>query len=186
MILPIYAYGSGVLRKISEEINKDYLDLDKFINDMFETMDAANGIGLAAPQVGKNIRVIVVDTKQMSQDYPDEDLENFRQVFINPIIEEEFGDDFCFREGCLSLPRISEEITRPSKIVMTWFDKDWNLQEREFSGIKARLLQHEYDHLEGIMWIDRVTPLRKKLLQSKLEKIKKGKVHHDYPMKFLK
>lgn len=186
MILPIYAYGSQVLRKVSEEIDKDYPELDKFINDMFETMNAANGIGLAAPQVGKNIRVIVIDAKQMSEDFPDEDLDNFRQVFINPIIEEEMGEDFTFREGCLSLPRISEEITRPSKIIMTWFDKDWNLQESEFSGIKARILQHEYDHLEGIMWIDRATPLRKKLLQSKLDKIRRGKVYHDYPMKFSK
>ena len=111
-------------------------------------------------------------------------IEEFKRVFINPIIEEEFGEDFTFREGCLSLPRVSEEITRPSKIIMTWFDEEWNLHEEEFTGIKARILQHEYDHLEGVMWIDKVAPLRRKLLQSKLDKISKGKVHHNYPMKF--
>ncbi len=113
-----------------------------------------------------------------------EDLDDFREVFINPIIEEEFGDDFIFREACLSLPRISEEIKRPSKIIITYFDRHWNLLEKEFSGIKARILQHEYDHLEGRMWIDRASPLRRKLLQSKLDKISKGSVYHDYPMKF--
>lgn len=186
MILPIYAYGCSVLRKESEEIQKDFTGLDVLIDDMFQTMENAKGIGLAAPQIGKNIRLIVVDAKMMSDDFPGENLNDFREVFINPIIEEEFGDSFTFREGCLSLPRISEEITRPSKIIITYFDKDWNLHEKEFSGIKARILQHEYDHLEGIMWIDRVGPLRKKLIQSKLDKISKGKVHHDYPMNFPK
>jgi peptide deformylase len=185
MILPIYAYGCSVLRKESEEIDKDYSNLSQLIDDMFETMDNAKGIGLAAPQIGKNIRVIVVDPKQMSEDFPNDGLEDFREVFINPIIEEEFGDDFTFREGCLSLPRISEEITRPSNIVISYYDKDWNLHEREFSGIKARILQHEYDHLEGNMWIDKASPIRKKLLQSKLIKISKGQVYYDYPMKFL-
>ena len=186
MILPIYAYGCSVLRRESEEIQNDYPELDKLIDDMFQTMDQAKGIGLAAPQIGKNIRLIVVDAKMMSEDFPDEGLDSFREVFINPIIEEEFGDNFTFREGCLSLPRISEEITRPSKIIISYFDKDWNLHEKEYSGIKARILQHEYDHLEGVMWIDRVGPLRKKLLQSKLDKISKGKVYHNYPMKFSK
>jgi peptide deformylase len=184
MILPIYAYGCPVLRKESEEIDKDYSNLSQLIDDMFETMDNAKGIGLAAPQIGKNIRVIVVDPKQMSEDFPNDGLEDFREVLINPIIEEEFGDDFTFREGCLSLPRISEEITRPSNIIISYYDKDWNLLEREFSGIKARILQHEYDHLEGNMWIDKASPIRKKLLQSKLIKISKGQVYYDYPMKF--
>ena len=184
MILPIYAYGNSILRKESEEINKDYPELDKLIKDMFETMEKAGGIGLAAPQIGKSIRLIVINSKEMSSDFPEEGLEEFNKVFINPIIEEEFGEDFTFREGCLSLPRVSEEITRKSKIIMTWFDEEWNLHEQEFTGIKARILQHEYDHLEGVMWIDKVAPLRRKLLQSKLDKISKGKVHHTYPMKF--
>jgi peptide deformylase len=186
MILPIYAYGTSVLRKESDEIDRDYSGLEQLINDMFETMDKAKGVGLAAPQIGKNIRLIVVDTKLMSEDFPEQNLEEFREVFINPIIEEEFGEELSFREACLSLPRISEEIRRPSKIIMSYFDKDWNLQEKEFTGIKARILQHEYDHLEGRMWIDRASPLRKKLLQSKLEKISKGDVYYDYPMKFAK
>lgn len=184
MILPIYAYGTPVLRKESEEIDKDYPEVDKLIDDMFETMYNAKGIGLAAPQIGKNIRIIVIDSKSMSEDVPEEGLENFKEVMINPIIEEEFGDVFSFREACLSLPRISEEIVRPSKIIVTYFDKDWNFHEKEFSGIKARIIQHEYDHLEGIMWIDRASPLRKKLLKSKLDKISKGEVFHDYDMKF--
>lgn len=182
MILPIYAYGSPVLRKESIEINESYQGLNNLIDDMFETMYAAEGIGLAAPQIGKNIRLIVIDSKSMSEDFPD--LDNFREVLINPIIEEEFGDDFTFREACLSLPRISEEITRPSKIVVSYYDREWNLIEKEFSGVKARIIQHEYDHLEGHMWIDRASPLRRKLLQSKLDKISKGKVYHNYPMKF--
>jgi peptide deformylase len=182
MILPIYAYGSPVLRKESEEIDKDYSNLSQLIDDMFETMYNAEGIGLAAPQVGKSIRLIVVDGKSMSDDFPE--MYNFKEVFINPIIEEEFGDDFIFREACLSLPRISEEITRPSNIIVTYYDKDWNLIEKEFSGVKARIIQHEYDHLEGQMWIDRASPLRKNLLKSKLNKISKGEVYHNYPMKF--
>ena len=186
MILPIYAYGSSVLRKESLEIDKDYPELEQLILDMFETIDKANGVGLAAPQIGKNIRIIVVDTKSMSVDFPGQDLDNFREVFINPIIEEEFGEELSFREACLSLPRISEEIKRPSKIIMSYFDKNWNLHEKEFSGVKARILQHEYDHLEGIMWIDRASPLRKKLIQSKLDKISKGNVFYDYSMKFVK
>ena len=186
MILPIYAYGSSVLRKESLEIDKDYPELEQLISDMFETMDNAKGVGLAAPQIGKNIRIIVVDTKSMSVDFPGQDLDNFREVFINPIIEEEFGEELSFREACLSLPRISEEIKRPSKIIMSYFDKNWNLHEKEFSGVKARILQHEYDHLEGIMWIDRASPLRKKLIQSKLDKISKGNVFYDYSMKFVK
>jgi peptide deformylase len=184
MILPVYAYGNSILRKESEEIDKDYPELDNLIKDMFETMEKAGGIGLAAPQIGKSIRLIVINSKEMSSDFLEEGLEEFKRVFINPIIEKEFGEDFTFREGCLSLPRVSEEITRPSKIIMTWFDEEWNLHEEEFTGIKARILQHEYDHLEGVMWIDKVAPLRRKLLQSKLDKISKGKVHHNYPMKF--
>ena len=184
MILPIYAYGSSVLRKESLEIDKDYSELEQLISNMFETMDNAKGVGLAAPQIGKNIRIITVDSKSMSKDFPDGDLDNFREVFINPIIEEEFGEEFSFREACLSLPRISEEIKRPSKIIMSYFDRDWNLHEKEFSGIQSRILQHEYDHLEGRMWIDKASPLRKKLLKSKLDKISKGEVYCEYPMNF--
>ena len=186
MILPIYSYGSSVLRRESEEIEKDYPELNKLIDDMFETMYAAEGIGLAAPQIGNNIRLIVIDAKSMSDDFPDEGLDTFNEVLINPIIEEEFGDDFTFREACLSLPRISEEITRSSKIILSYYDKGWNLLEKEFSGVKARIIQHEYDHLEGVMWIDKASPLRKNLLKSKLDKISKGKVFHKYPMKFPK
>lgn len=186
MILPIYAYGSSVLRKESLEIDKDYPDLEQLISDMFETMNKAEGVGLAAPQIGNNIRLIVIDGEKMSDDFPEDDMGNFKLVLINPIIEEEFGDDFTFREACLSLPRISDEITRPSKIIITYFDKDWNLVESEFSGIKARIIQHECDHLDGKLWIDRLSPLKRKLIQSKLNKISKGQVFHNYPMNFSK
>lgn len=186
MILPIYAYGSSILRKESKEIDRDYLELNKLIDDMFETMYSAEGIGLAAPQIGESIRLIVIDAKSMSEDFPGEELEDFKEVFINPIIEEELGEEFSFREGCLSLPRISEEIKRPSIIRVSFYDRDWNLIEKEFSGVKARIIQHEYDHLEGVMWIDRASPLRRNLLKSKLDKISKGKVFHKYPMKFPK
>jgi peptide deformylase len=186
MILPIYAYGSSILRKESEEIERDYPELNKLIDDMFETMYAAEGIGLAAPQIGKSIRLIVIDSKLMSEDYPEDGLDQFKEVLINPIIEEESGDSFSFREACLSLPRISEEIIRPSNIIISYYDKDWNLLEKEFYGVKARIIQHEYDHLEGVMWIDKASPLRKNLLKSKLDKIGKGKVFHKYPMKFPK
>lgn len=184
MILPIYAYGNSVLRKESEEIDKDYSNLNQIIEDMFETMYNAEGIGLAAPQVGKNIRLVVIDAKSMSEDFPGEDMENFKLVLINPIIEEEFGDYFTFREGCLSLPLVSDEITRPSKIIVTYFDRNWNLQEKEFSGVKARIIQHECDHLDGKLWIDRLVPIKRKLIQSKLQKISKGQVYHKYQMKF--
>lgn len=184
MILPIYAYGNSVLRRESEEIDKEYTDLEKLISDMFETMNNAEGVGLAAPQIGINIRLIVIDGKSMSEDFPEEDMGNFKLVLINPIIEEEFGDDFSFREGCLSLPRVSDEITRPSKIIITYFDKEWNLIEQEFSGVKARIIQHECDHLDGKLWIDRLSPLKRKLIQSKLLKISKGQVYHNYPMNF--
>lgn len=184
MILPIYAYGSPILRMESREISKDHTDLDKLIEDMFETMTNAEGIGLSAPQIGLNIRVIVVDASSMAADFPAGDLDNFREVFINPIIEEEFGEEFSFREACLSLPRISEEIKRPSKIIISYFDRDWNLREKEFSGVQSRILQHQYDHLEGRMWIDRASPLRKKLLKSKLDKISKGQVYCEYPINF--
>jgi peptide deformylase len=186
MILPIYAYGGSILRKESEEIERDYPELNKLIDDMFETMYDAEGIGLAAPQIGKSIRLIVIDSKLMSEDYPEDGLDQFKEVLINPIIEEESGDSFSFREACLSLPRISEEIIRPSNIIISYYDKDWNLIEKEFSGIKARIIQHEYDHLEGIMWIDRSSQLRRNLLKSKLDKISKGKVFHKYPMVFPK
>ena len=185
MILPIYAYGNSILRKESEEIEKDYVDLDKLIDDMFETMKNADGIGLAAPQIGKSIRLIVIDGSNMAEDFPGDDMENFKLVLINPIIEEEFGDDFTFREGCLSLPLVSEEITRPSNIILTYFDKDWNLQEKEFSGVKARIIQHECDHLDGKLWIDKLAPIKRKLIQSKLQKISKGQVFHNYQIKFV-
>jgi peptide deformylase len=186
MILPIYAYGSPVLRKESSEIEKDYSNLDSLISDMFETMEHAKGVGLAAPQIGKNIRLIVIDGKQMSEDFPDEDLSNFKLVLINPIIEEEFGDNFTFREACLSLPRVSDVITRPSKIIVSYFDEEWNLNEREFSGIKARIIQHECDHLDGKLWIDYLSPIKRKLIQAKLLRISKGDVFHEYNMKFTK
>lgn len=185
MILPIYSYGNSTLRKESINIDQNYQDLQILINNMFDTLYNAKGVALSAPQIGKNIKLIVIDTKEMSSDFPNEELSDFKIVMINPQIKKEFGDDFLFREACLSLPRLSQEINRPSKIIISYFDEKWNHNEIELTGIKCRVVQHSYDSLLGKLWIDKISPLRKKLLQSKLDKIKRGKVYVDYSMKFI-
>ncbi len=184
MILKILSYGNNKLRVSSNDINSDYPKLSELISNMFETMDKAEGVGLAAPQIGENISLFVVDSKFMSNDFPNEDLSNFRKVFINPYIEEYFGEDVSFREGCLSLPRISDEVTRPDGILISWYDENFNLHKEKFTGVKSRIIQHEYDHLDGILYIDKLKPIKRKLLESKLKKISKGNVYVKYDMKF--
>ena len=193
MILPIVAYGDPVLRKEAEEIEEGFEGLDELIENMFETMYGADGVGLAAPQIGKSIRIFVVDAASFAE--PDEDgnvdekakgLENFKKVFINPIIEEETGDSWGFNEGCLSIPGIREEVSRQEKVVMTYFDENWEFHEEEFDGYAARILQHEYDHLEGVLFTDKVGPLRRRLLKRKLTDISKGKADAHYRMRFPK
>jgi peptide deformylase len=191
MILPIVAYGDPILKKEGEEITKDYPELDKLIADMFETMYNAQGVGLAAPQVGKSIRMFIVDGSPFADRDEDEEedpmadgMESFRKVFINPIIEEEHGDEWGFNEGCLSIPKIREEVFRHEKIVITYYDENWKFQEETYDGYKARIIQHEYDHVEGVLFTDHLSTLKRKLLTKKLQNISKGEIDVDYRMKF--
>lgn len=184
MIYPIVVYGSPILRKKAIEIDKDYPDLQKLIEDMFETMYVSDGVGLAAPQIGKSVRLIVIDADPMKEDDPD--LEGFKKVFINPQILDETGEEWPFNEGCLSLPKIREEVIRKEKIRIKYFDEKFELKEEEYDGIKARVLQHECDHLEGVLFIDKIAPLKKKLLKSKLNAIAKGKIDAGYRIKVMK
>jgi peptide deformylase len=186
MVLPVYVYGMSVLRKVAPEIPEDFEDLDQLIADMFETMRASDGIGLAAPQVGKSLRIFVVDTSPISEDKGEPELKDFKRVFINPYILEESGDPWSFEEGCLSLPNIREEVIRPSKVRIEYYDEKWNLIEEEFDGIRARVVQHEYDHLEGKLFVDKINPIRRKLLGPRLNAISRGKVDKDYKIVFPK
>lgn len=191
MILPIVAYGDPVLKKVAQEIDEDFDGLNDLIDNMFETMYSAQGVGLAAPQIGKSIRLFIVDGSPFAETEEGQEpdpmaagMENFKQVFINPIIEEEEGEAWGFREGCLSIPKIREEVQRKSKIRITYYDRDWNFKDETYDGYSARIIQHEYDHVEGILFTDRISPLKRKLLTKKLTNISKGIVDADYKMKF--
>lgn len=181
MILPIYVYGEPVLRKVSEEIEADYEGLEGLINDMYETMYQSDGVGLAAPQVGKSLRLFVIDTTALADKNPE--LKGFKKVFINPEILEESGDEWTFNEGCLSVPAIREDIARKSKIRISYYDENFNYFEEDYDGIKARVMQHEYDHLEGILFPDRLSPFKKRLLKNKLAGIAKGLFEVNYKVK---
>jgi len=176
MIYPIVMYGDAVLRKKAKDIEKGK-DIKDLVNDMFETMHAAHGIGLAAPQIGKGIRLFIVDGTTL-EDEPK--LKDFKKVFVNPVMLNEDGKPWPFEEGCLSIPNIREEIERPEKIRIKYFDEDWNEHEEEFDGMKARIIQHEYDHIEGKLFIDYLTPLKKRMLKGKLADISKGEVDTEY------
>lgn len=190
MILPIVAYGDPVLKKEGEEIEQDFPDLKKLIEDMYETMYAASGVGLAAPQIGKSIRLFIVDGSPFAEDEEDEEdpkakgMENFKKVFINPIIEEETGEEWGFHEGCLSIPAIREEVFRKEKLTISYYDENWNLKEETYDGYAARIIQHEYDHVDGILFTDHLSPLKKRLLNKKLSNISKGDIDVAYKMKF--
>ncbi|AHM61827.1 peptide deformylase [Flammeovirgaceae bacterium 311] len=175
MIYPIVVYGDPVLKKRAEDIEKDSLDVKTLAADMFETMYAASGVGLAAPQIGKSIRMFVVDGEPM-----DEELKDFKKVFINPEILDEEGEEWAFEEGCLSIPGIRADVFRPEKVRIRYFDEDWNEHEEVYEGVAARIIQHEYDHIEGVLFTDYLTGLKKRLLQSKLQNISKGQVKTDY------
>lgn len=176
MIYPIVMYGDPVLRQRAKDIPQG-TDVKQLIADMFETMDGANGIGLAAPQIGKSVRLFIVDGTGL-EDEPG--MENFKQAFINPQIIEETGTPWDFEEGCLSIPNIREKISRKEKVKLKYYDEDWNLKEEEYDGMKARIIQHEYDHIEGKMFVDYLSSLKKKLLKGKLADISKGKVDTEY------
>lgn len=191
MIYPIVAYGDPVLRKVAVDIDKSY-DVKKLSEDMFETMYNAKGVGLAAPQIGLNVRMFVVDGRpfnegeDMKEREIDPSLIDFKKVFINAEILEEDGDDWGFEEGCLSIPDVREDVYRPEYVTVKYFDEDWNEHTEEFEGLAARIIQHEYDHVDGILFTDHLNPIKKRMLKNKLAKITKGKVDVDYKMKFPK
>lgn len=169
-------YGDPVLRQRGKDIEPG-TDLGQLLEDMFETLEAANGIGLAAPQIGKSIRLFVVDGTSLEEE---PGMENFRKVFVNPQMVEEAGEPWEFEEGCLSIPNIREKVSRKEQLRIRYFDENWNAHEDTFDGMKARIIQHEYDHIEGKMFIDYLAPLKKRLLKGKLADISKGKVDTEY------
>ncbi len=182
MILPIYAYGQPVLRKKAQAIEKDCPDLEKLIEDMIETMYAAKGVGLAAPQIGKDIRLFVIDTVQLNK--KDENFVGIKKVFINAEVLEESGEPWLYEEGCLSIPDIHVEIERNPDIRIKYLDTEWNEHIETYDGINARVIQHEYDHIEGVLFIDRMKPLKRRMINGKLERIKKGDIEINHPMRF--
>ena len=184
MILPIYTYGQPVLRKVAEDITPDYPYLKELITNMFETMDRAEGVGLAAPQVGLPIRVVVINLDVLSDDLPE--FKGFRKAYINPHILEVSGEEVSMEEGCLSLPGIHESVKRGDKIRVKYMDENWEAHEEDVEGYLARVMQHEFDHLEGKMFIDHLSTLRKQMIKGKLNSLLKGKAHCTYKVKTVK
>lgn len=181
MILPIIAYGDPVLKKKAKEIETD-TDLTELLANMYETMYNAAGVGLAAPQIGKSLRLFIIDAEPMDE----ENLKGFKKVFINPTKIEEDGSPWMYEEGCLSIPDVREQISRPEMITLKYFDEDWKEHTETFTGLAARVIQHEYDHIEGVLFTDKLSSIRKRLLRGRLNKISMGKVKADYRMKFPK
>jgi peptide deformylase len=193
MILPIVAYGHPVLRKVAQDIDADYPNLNKLIEDMWETMYGSNGVGLAAPQVGKEIRLFVMDSAQIFANREEDDEEETypdapgtKQVFINAQIVEEHGDDWSYNEGCLSIPKIREDIYRAEEVTLKYVDENFQPHTKTFNGITGRIILHEYDHIDGKLFIDHLSPLKRKLLKRKLDDITKGNIRVDYRMLFPK
>lgn len=189
MVLPIIAYGDPVLKKKGKEIIKDYPDLEKLISNMWDTMFEAFGVGLAAPQIGLSIRLFIIDPTPFADDEdlsPEEaeQLKNLKKVFINPEIISEEGDEWAFNEGCLSIPEVREDVFRKPKIVIEYLDENFESHRDTFDGLAARVIQHEYDHLEGILFTDKLSSLKKRLIKGKLTNISKGKIQSEYRMKF--
>jgi peptide deformylase len=188
MVLPIVAYGEPVLKKRAEEIKENSEDLQKLIADMYETMYNANGVGLAAPQVNKSIRLFVVDGSSFAEDEDESThyMREFKHVFINPVILDEKGNEWGFNEGCLSIPGIREEVFRKEELTIKYQDENFKEQKKKFKGFAARIIQHEFDHLEGKLFVEKINPLRRQLLKRRLEEISKGDVDVSYKMKFPK
>ncbi|GHA43939.1 peptide deformylase [Salinimicrobium marinum] len=189
MVLPIVAYGDPVLRKKAKEITKDYPNLKELIENMKETMYQAYGVGLAAPQVGLPIRIFMIDTSPFAEDEEleeeeKEQLKNLKKVFINAKILKEEGDEWAFNEGCLSIPDVREDVFRKPEITIEYYDEDFEKHTETYSGLAARVIQHEYDHIEGILFTDKLSSLKKRLIKSKLSSISKGKITVDYRMRF--
>lgn len=185
MIYPIVAYGHPVLRKKCENIPLSQ-DVHTIISNMYETMYHAKGVGLAAPQIGLSHRIFIVDSTQINDEEKPKDRKepSVKQAFINAEIVELYGDMTSYEEGCLSIPNIYANVERPNSVRIRYYDEDFNLQEKEFSGFVARIIQHEYDHIEGVLFIDKIKPLKKTMIKRKLEDIKKGAIHPRYKMKF--
>jgi peptide deformylase len=192
MILPIVAYGSNILRKVAKDITPDYPNLHNLIADMWETMYYSNGVGLAAPQINKDIRLFVMDSEQIFEHqeedekgkYPDEP--GIKKVFINAHVKNFDGEEWCYNEGCLSIPKIREDINRPGTVTLEYADENFAPHTETFDGLTARIIQHEYDHIDGKLFIDYLKPLKRKMLQGKLNDITKGKIKVDYKMVFQK
>jgi peptide deformylase len=178
MTYPIVIYGHQMLRKVAQDIDKDYPGLQQVVSDLFETMYCSEGLGLAAPQIGKSIRIFVIDGAPVADEEPE--LANFKKAFINAHIVEKCGELKPMTEGCLSIPRLREEVNRESHIRIKYYDENWVFHNEVYDGYKARIIQHEYDHLDGILFIDKINPLRKRLIKSKLTAISKGKFEADY------
>lgn len=192
MILPIVAYGHPVLRKVGQDIDKNYPELETLIANMWETMYHSNGVGLAAPQVNRPIRLFVIDTIQIVEGFDEEDKRMYpdeapvKQVFVNAHIVAESGEEWAYNEGCLSIPKVREDIKRQAKVRLKYMDEQFNEHEEDFHGITARVILHEYDHIEGKLFIDYLSPLKKRLLKKKLDDITNGKIRTDYRMLFVK
>lgn len=184
MIYPIVIYGSPVLRKVAVDIDKDYPNLEQFLKDMWDTMYVSDGVGLAAPQVGKSIRLFVIDASPFEEDEPK--LKDFKKAFINARIVERGEDEIGMNEGCLSIPLLREDVSRPTKIRIEYYDENFEFHDEWYEGMVARVIQHEYDHLEGIMFTDKVAPIKKRLLKGKLNGISKGKFKVDYKVRLPK
>lgn len=189
MVLPIVAYGDPVLRKVGKEIDKDYPNLKELIANMKETMYNAQGVGLAAPQIGKDIRLFVIDASPFAEDeeLSEEErnqLKDFNKVFINAEIIEEEGNEWAFNEGCLSIPEVREDVFRQESVTFEYQDEDFNTHQETLTGLAARVFQHEYDHIEGVLFTDKISSLKKRLLKKKLENISKGKINSGYRMRF--
>ena len=181
MILPVYVYGSPVLRKVAEDITPSYPSLKELIDSMYETMYTSDGVGLAAPQIGKSIRLFIIDADPLVEDYPD--LEGFKRVFINAHLVERSGEPWYFNEGCLSIPNLREDVRREETVRMQYLDENFQPHDEVFSSIAARIIQHEYDHIDGILFVDRLAPLRKRMVQGKLNSISKGRYTSAYKTK---
>ena len=181
MIYPISIIGSSVLRKVAKDIDKNYPNFDNLLLNMFETMEKSDGVGLAAPQIGKSIRLFLIDASPLADEDPS--LLDFKRVFINAQITERSGEMEIMEEGCLSIPGIGEEVKRETKIKIEYYDENFEFHKEEYEGMLARVIQHEYDHIDGILFTDRISPLRKRLLKGKLLAISKGKFEHRYKFK---
>ncbi len=182
MTLPVVAYGHATLKRMSEDIDKDYPDLDKLLENMFETMYASNGVGLAAPQINKNIRLFIIDASPFKEDHPE--AEGVKKVMFNAHILEEEGEEWSFEEGCLSVPDIHEAVMRKPRILIEYYDENWKFHKEWIEGIIARIIQHEYDHIDGKIFIERLSGMRKMLLKKKLNNISTGNISPKYRMIF--